>query len=229
MNKKKLAVCLLSGGLDSCVTAAIAREAGCDLAFLHVNYGQRTERRELRAFEEICQHFGVSRRLVVDIGYLKSIGGSALTDRGIDVPKDTLESPGIPITYVPFRNAHLIAIATSWAEVIGASFIYIGATEVDYSGYPDCRRSFFDAMEKAIDQGTRPETSIRIITPIIGFGKRKVVEEGVRLGAPLELTWSCYENEDVACGRCESCLLRLKGFREAGVRDPIPYLKDMDK
>ena len=228
-NKKKLAVCLLSGGLDSCVTAAIAREAGCDLAFLHVNYGQRTERRELRAFDQICQHFGAVHRLVVDIGYLKSIGGSALTDQGIDVPKDTLESPGIPITYVPFRNAHLIAIATSWAEVIGANFIYIGATEVDYSGYPDCRRSFFDAMEKAIDQGTRPETSIRIITPIIRFGKREVVEEGVRLGAPLELTWSCYENEDVACGRCESCLLRLKGFREAGVRDPIPYLKGMDK
>ena len=229
MHRKPLAVCLVSGGLDSCVTAALAREAGCELACLHISYGQRTERRELRAFEDICRHFGTSRKLVVDIAYLRQIGGSALTDQNIEVPRDTLNAPGIPITYVPFRNAHLLAIATSWAEVMGANFIYIGATEVDYSGYPDCRRSFFDAMERAIDQGTRPETNIKIITPIIKMGKREVVEEGVRLKAPLELTWSCYENEDIACGRCESCLLRLKGFREAGLRDPVQYvMKDIE-
>ncbi len=225
IDKRPVSVCLLSGGLDSCVTAAFAREAGCELAMLHVNYGQKTEARELKAFNEICDYFGVTddRRLVVDIGYLKAIGGSALTDSRIEVPKGTVTGQGIPITYVPFRNAHLIAIATSWGEVIGARYLYIGATEVDFSGYPDCRRSFFDAMELAIEQGTRPETNIRIITPIIKMGKREVVKEGVRLGAPLELTWSCYENEEIACGRCESCILRLKGFKEAGIKDPIPY------
>ena len=227
--KRPLAICLLSGGLDSCVTAAFAKEAGCELAMLHINYGQKTEARELKAFNEICDYFGVAhRRLIVDIGYLKTIGGSALTDSRIEVPKNTISTQGIPITYVPFRNAHLIAIATSWGEVIGARYIYIGATEVDYSGYPDCRRSFFDAMEQAIEQGTRPETKIEIITPIINMSKKEVVREGVRLGAPLDLTWSCYENETAACGRCESCILRLKGFKEAGIVDPITYEKGIE-
>ncbi len=226
-SKRPLAVCLVSGGLDSCVTAAFAKEE-CEIAFIHVNYGQRTQQRELEAFNKIADYYNVEKRLVVDIGYLKKIGGSALTDTSIDVPQDTISTSGIPITYVPFRNAHLIAIATSWAEVIGAQFIYIGATEVDFSGYPDCRRSFFDAMELAIREGTKPETDIKIMTPIINMGKKEVVEAGTRLGAPLELTWSCYKDEDLACGRCDSCLLRLKGFKEAGLKDPIPYKADKE-
>ncbi len=217
------AVCLVSGGLDSCVTAAIAAQS-YRLAFLHVNYGQRTERRELQAFEDIASFYGVEKKLVADIGYLKSIGGSALTDTAIDVPKEGISQGRIPVTYVPFRNTHIIAIAVSWAEVIGASRIFIGATEVDGSGYPDCRNSYFQAYNRLIEEGTRPETEITIETPIIDMGKREVVLKGIELGAPLHLTWSCYEREDAACGMCESCLLRLKGFREAGLDDPLPYL-----
>ncbi|MGQ9744934.1 MAG: 7-cyano-7-deazaguanine synthase QueC [Dissulfurimicrobium sp.] len=224
MNLKKhpLAVCLVSGGLDSCVTAAIAGET-CRLAFLHVNYGQLTERRELKAFNDIADHFGVKDRLVVDISYLKAIGGSALTDNSIEVPLDHLGKGGIPVTYVPFRNTHLLAIAVSWAEVIGARRIYIGATEVDSSGYPDCREGYFEVFNRLIREGTRPETRIEVVTPIIRYTKGQVVKEGLRLGAPLHLTWSCYKNEDVACGRCDSCVLRLKGFEAAGVIDPVYY------
>ena len=222
-----LAVCLVSGGMDSCVTAAIARKT-CRLAFLHVNYGQRTETRELEAFRKIADFYGVEKRLTVDIGYLEAIGGSALTDPSIKVPENALSKEGIPVTYVPFRNAHLLAIAVSWGEVIGARYIYIGATEVDSSGYPDCRESFFKAMNSAIEMGTRPETHIEIVAPILRMSKKEVVMEGVRLGAPLELTWSCYQNEDRACGRCDSCILRLKGFREAGIQDPIPYAEGAD-
>ncbi|MGB9712701.1 MAG: 7-cyano-7-deazaguanine synthase QueC [Dissulfurimicrobium sp.] len=218
---KPLAVCLVSGGLDSCVTAAIARKT-CRLAFLHVNYGQLTERRELEAFNGIANYFSVEDRLVVDISHLKSIGGSALTDPSIPVPLDA-HGPGIPMTYVPFRNTHLLAIAVSWAEVIGARYIFIGATEVDSSGYPDCRKGYFEAFNRLIEEGTRPETKIEVITPIIRYSKRQVVEEGLRLNAPLHLTWSCYKNEDAACGRCDSCVLRLKGFEAAGVIDPISY------
>lgn len=219
--KQPLAVCLVSGGLDSCVTAAIAGET-CRLAFLHVNYGQLTERRELEAFNGIADHFGVKDRLTVDISHLKSIGGSALTDPSIPVPIGA-HGPGIPVTYVPFRNTHLLAIAVSWAEVIGARYIFIGATEVDSSGYPDCREGYFEAFNRLIEEGTRPETKIEVITPIIRHTKRRVVEEGLRLKAPLHLTWSCYKNEDAACGRCDSCVLRLKGFEAAGVVDPILY------
>ncbi|MGQ9499303.1 MAG: 7-cyano-7-deazaguanine synthase QueC [Dissulfurimicrobium sp.] len=222
LKKHPLAVCLVSGGLDSCVTAAIAGET-CRLAFLHVNYGQLTERRELKAFNDIADHFGVKDRLVVDISYLKAIGGSALTDNSIEVPLDHLGKGGIPVTYVPFRNTHLLAIAVSWAEVIGARRIYIGATEVDSSGYPDCREGYFEVFNRLIREGTRPETRIEVVTPIIRYTKGQVVKEGLRLGAPLHLTWSCYKNEDVACGRCDSCVLRLKGFEAAGVIDPVYY------
>lgn len=226
------AVVLVSGGMDSLVTAAVAVAAGRECAFLHVCYGQKTASRERRAFEKIADHYKPYKRLVADISYLAEIGGSALTDADIPVPDarasvavqgDAPYSCDIPATYVPFRNAHMITIATSLAEVEGAREIYIGATEVDYSGYPDCRRAFFDAFEKAIAAGTRPDTDIRIVTPLITAGKAEIVREGLRLSAPLELTWSCYVNTDTACGRCESCQLRLDGFEEAGATDPLAY------
>ena len=220
--QRPLAICLVSGGLDSCVSAAIANEK-CRLAFLHVNYGQRTEKREEKAFQEIANHYGVKKVLNVSIEYLTKIGGSALTDNTLNVPKDSLSEQGIPITYVPFRNTHLLSIAVSWGEVIGARYIYIGATEVDSSGYPDCRKSYFKAFNKLIKEGTKPETKIEVVAPLVDMGKAEVVKKGIELNAPLHLTWSCYENEDVACGRCDSCLLRLKGFKEAGIKDPIPY------
>ena len=224
-NKQKpLAICLVSGGLDSCVSAAIANEK-CRLAFLHVNYGQRTEKREEKAFQDIANHYGVEKVLNVSIEYLTKIGGSALTDNTLNVPKDSLSEQGIPITYVPFRNTHLLSIAVSWGEVIGARYIYIGATEVDSSGYPDCRKSYFKAFNKLIKEGTKPETEIEVVAPLVDMGKAEVVKKGIELNAPLHLTWSCYENEDVACGRCDSCLLRLRGFKEAGIKDPIPYNK----
>jgi 7-cyano-7-deazaguanine synthase len=213
---------LVSGGLDSCVAAAVAARE-CELAFLHVNYGQRTEARELKAFHEIADFYGVRQRLVAEVPALKQIGGSALTDQKITVPEGEISTDRIPVTYVPFRNAHFLAIAVSWGEVLGARFIFIGASEVDFSGYPDCRASFFEAFNRVIEEGTRPETKIHIKTPLINLSKAEIVRLGVELGAPLHLTWSCYQREDVACGRCESCLLRLKGFQEAGLKDPIPY------
>ncbi len=219
----KFAVCLVSGGLDSCVTAAIALSECDRAAFLHVNYGQRTERRELKAFEDIANYYNIKERLVVSLDYLSKIGGSALTDKSIKVPENELSDSCVPVTYVPFRNTHIIAIAVSWAEVIGAGRIYIGATEVDSSGYPDCRQSYYEAYNRLIEEGTRPETRIKIHTPLIRMTKRQVVEKGASLGAPFHLTWSCYQNEDKACGVCDSCLLRLKGFKEAGMEDPIPY------
>ena len=219
---KPIAVCLVSGGLDSCVAAAVAAKE-YEPAFLHVNYGQRTEARELRAFRKIADFYGVRYRLVADVPALKQIGGSALTDEGLAIPEGTISTDGIPITYVPFRNAHFLAIAVSWGEVLGAKKIFIGASQVDFSGYPDCRASFFEAFNRVIQEGTRPETEIVIETPLINLTKAEIVKLGIKLGAPLHLTWSCYQNEEVACGRCESCLLRLKGFRKAGVKDPIPY------
>jgi 7-cyano-7-deazaguanine synthase len=225
--KQDLAVVLVSGGMDSCVTAAIAGQAH-RLAFLHVNYGQRTEARELQAFRQLAGHFRAERQLVVSIEHLKIIGGSSLTDAGVPIPErsapESAPPPaGIPSTYVPFRNAHLLAIAASWAEVIGARRIYIGAVEEDSSGYPDCREVFYEAFNRVIETGTRPETRIVIVTPLIHLKKEDIVRKGRELEAPLHLTWSCYQNSEKACGRCESCVLRLKGFRKAGVRDPIPY------
>ncbi len=224
--KKERAIVLVSGGMDSCVTAAIANEQ-YRLAFLHVNYGQRTEARELRAFNEIAEYYKADKRLSVSLEHLKVIGGSALTDESIAVPEVPPSPQGgegvIPVTYVPFRNAHLLAIATSWAEVIGATKIFIGAVEEDSSGYPDCREIFYQAFNRVIDTGTKPETRIEIVTPLIHLKKSAIVKRGIELGAPLQLTWSCYQSSEKACGRCESCALRLKGFREAGLKDPIPY------
>lgn len=223
MEQSMLAVCLVSGGMDSCVTAAIAHEENEELAFLHVSYGQLTERRERRAFEEIADFYGVRRRLAVSIEYLARIGGSSLTDASVPVAEANLSSREIPTSYVPFRNAHLLSIAASWAEVIGAQRIYIGAVAEDSSGYPDCRPEFYEAFQQAIDRGTRPETRIEIVTPVIFMSKSGIVERGLKMRAPLELTWSCYSGEEVACGRCDSCALRLRAFGAAGVLDPILY------
>ena len=220
------AVCLVSGGMDSCVTAAIANEEVNRLAFLHVSYGQRTEERERRAFEEIADHYAVEQRLVVSLEQLAKIGGSSLTDKDIAVASANLASQSIPTSYVPFRNAHFLSIATSWAEVIHAESIYIGAVAEDSSGYPDCRSEFYEAFQLAISLGTKPETDIQIRTPVIAMKKWEIVTLGRRLNAPLELTWSCYGELEQACGDCDSCALRLKAFREAGVIDPVSYLLD---
>ncbi|MEJ7616419.1 MAG: 7-cyano-7-deazaguanine synthase [Pyrinomonadaceae bacterium] len=192
---------------------------------LHVSYGQRTQRRERRSFEEIADYYGVNRRLAVSIEHLARIGGSSLTDSAIPVAAADLASAAIPTSYVPLRNAHLLSIAVSWAEVIGASSIYIGAVAEDSSGYPDCRPQFYAAFQEAINAGTKPETAVNIKTPIIHLSKADIVRRGIELGAPLELTWSCYQAETVACGRCDSCALRWRGFRAAGVPDPIPYAR----
>jgi len=221
-----LAVCLVSGGMDSCVTAAVANEEADALAFLHVSYGQRTEQRERRAFEELAEHYKVKQRLVVSLKHLAQIGGSSLTDTDIEVTAAALGSHGIPTSYVPFRNAHLLSIATSWAEVIGAQTIYIGAVAEDSSGYPDCRPEFYEAFQQVISLGTKPETHIEIRTPVIALKKSEIVKLGQRLKSPFELTWSCYRNSDQACGDCDSCALRLRAFSTAGVADPIPYLLD---
>src|SRR5712691_7699467 len=218
-----LAVCLVSGGLDSCVTAAIAARENSELAFLHVSYGQRTESRERRAFDQLADHYGVTKRLAVSIEHLKKIGGSSLTDQSIPVTEADLAAREIPTSYVPFRNAHLLSIAASWAEAIGAQRIYIGAVADDSSGYPDCRPEFYEAFQRAIDAGTRPETRVQIVTPVIGMHKSEIVRRGLELCAPLELTWSCYQSQESACGRCDSCALRLRAFSDAGARDPILY------
>ncbi len=221
MSKDK-AVVLVSGGLDSCVTAAIAAQDYTP-AFLHVNYGQRTEHRELQAFNAIADHFKVKERLVVDIQYLKQIGGSSLTDANMDVSAADLASEEIPTSYVPFRNANILSIAVSWAEVIGAPSIFVGAVEEDASGYPDTRVAFFDAFNEVIKQGTKPETRITIRTPVINMNKAQIVQRGMALNAPLEKSWSCYRQSAVACGVCDSCAFRLRGFQQAGFEDPIPY------
>ncbi len=218
-----LAICLVSGGMDSCVTAAMAREENDELAFLHVSYGQRTEARERRAFEELADFYGVSRRLVVSLEHLARIGGSSLTDQAIPVSRADLSTREIPTSYVPFRNAHLLAAATSWGEVLGARSVYIGAVAEDSSGYPDCRPEFYEAFQRAIDLGTKPSTRVEIRTPVIHLRKAEIIRRGLALGAPLRLTWSCYEAAERACGRCDSCALRLRAFAEAGAADPIAY------
>ncbi|MBX2989935.1 MAG: 7-cyano-7-deazaguanine synthase QueC [Bacteroidetes bacterium] len=222
MSKRPLAVILASGGMDSCVTAAIASQE-YDLAFLHLNYGQRTEGREMRAFNAIADHFSAADRLVVSMDHLSKIGGSSLTDAAVPVSKADLLKTSIPTSYVPFRNANMLAVAVSWAEVLGSPSIFVGAVQEDSSGYPDCRREFYDAFENVIEAGTKPSTNITISTPIIHLSKMEIVLQGIALGAPLHLTWSCYLNEEVACGVCDSCALRLRGFQLAGIPDPIPY------
>ncbi len=219
---KKLAVVAVSGGMDSCVTTGIASRE-YELALAHFNYGQRTEKRELKAFNEIADFYSVQKRLVIDYTHLAKIGGSSLTDKNIAVSYADLSNKEIPSSYVPFRNANILSACISWAEVLGASAVFIGAVYEDSSGYPDCRPEFFSAFEKMVELGTKPETNIRIETPIIHLSKKEIVLKGIELKAPLHLTWSCYQDEEKACGVCDSCALRLRGFRLAGVEDPIQY------
>jgi len=227
--QRSLAVCLVSGGMDSCVTAAVANAENEEIAFLHVSYGQRTEQRERASFEQIADHYGVKKRLIIGLEHLAQIGGSSLTDERIPVTEANLGSKDIPTSYVPFRNAHLLSAATSWAEVIGASSIYIGAVAEDSSGYPDCRPEFYHAFQEAINTGTKPTTHIQIKTPVIALKKSEIVTLGLELSAPLRLTWSCYQASELACGSCDSCALRLRAFREAGVADPIAYQLDSSR
>jgi len=222
MENKKIAVIAVSGGLDSCVTAAIANEK-YQLAFAHINYGQRTQERELKAFNEIADFYSVEKRIIIDFTHLAKIGGSSLTDKSMEIHDADLENQEIPNSYVPFRNANILTACVSWAEVIEAEAIYIGAVFEDSSGYPDCRPDFFEAFNSVINLGTKTNTNIRIETPIIHMNKNEIIEHGNKLNAPLHLTWSCYKNEDEACGVCDSCALRLRGFQKAGIEDPIPY------
>jgi len=224
---KTRAVVLLSGGMDSSVCAALAARDH-DAAALHISYGQRTEERERRAFVSICGALGIQDRLMVKNDALRLIGGSALTDTKIAVPESQAIGHDVPVTYVPFRNAHFLAVAVSWAEVLGAEKIYIGAVEQDSSGYPDCRPAYYQAFNQVIRTGTK-EGRIEIVTPLIAMRKAGIVRLGLELGAPFHLTWSCYSREDRACGVCDSCVLRLRAFQEAGAEDPIPYIAVAEK
>ena len=222
-SKKSRAVVLLSGGMDSAVCAALAAR-DYEPAALHISYGQRTEEHEQQSFLGICEQLGIGERLVVRNQALRAIGGSALTDPGIAVPESHTIGQDIPVTYVPFRNAHFLSVAVSWAEVLGAEKIFIGAVEQDSSGYPDCRPAYYQAFNQVIKAGTK-EGKIEIVTPLIHLRKAEIVRLGLELGAPFRLTWSCYSREDEACGVCDSCVLRLRAFREAGTQDPIAYVK----
>jgi 7-cyano-7-deazaguanine synthase len=207
--------------MDSCVCAALAAR-DFDAAAVHISYGQRTEERERESFLAICERLQIYDKLVVRNEALRAIGGSALTDDGIAVPRSEAVGHGVPVTYVPFRNAHFLSVAVSWAEVLGAEKVYIGAVEPDSSGYPDCRPAYYAAFNQVVKMGTK-EGLIEIVTPLIAMRKAEIVRLGLELGAPLDLTWSCYSREDQACGVCDSCALRLRAFEAAGVRDPIPY------
>jgi 7-cyano-7-deazaguanine synthase len=219
---KSRAVVLLSGGMDSSVCAAWAVR-DYDAAALHISYGQRTEQRECDSFERICDRLGMDERMIVRNEAFRLIGGSALTDDRIPVPESHSIGQDIPVTYVPFRNAHFLSVAVSWAEVLEASKIYIGAVEQDSSGYPDCRPAYYEAFNQVIRTGTR-EGRIEVVTPLIAMRKAEIVRLGLELGAPFDLTWSCYSREDRACGVCDSCVLRLRAFHEAGAVDPLPYV-----
>jgi 7-cyano-7-deazaguanine synthase len=219
---RPLAVVLASGGMDSCVTAAIAHRE-FRLAMLHVVYGQRTEKRELQAFNALADFYRAENRLVCRLEHLKQIGGSSLTDSRFTVEPANLDRKEIPSSYVPFRNAHFLSIAVSWGEVLGARKIFIGAVADDSSGYPDCRPEYYEAFNRVISLGTKPETKLEIVTPVIHLRKSEIVRRGLELGAPFQLSWSCYQREDVACGVCDSCALRLRAFEEAGLPDPLPY------
>lgn len=216
------AIVLVSGGMDSLITAAIASK-NYILSFLHINYGQKTEKRELIAFNDIADYYKVSERLVINAEHLSKIGGSSLTDTKIEVSRANLNYKGIPTSYVPFRNANFLSIAVSWAEVIRTERIYIGAVEEDSSGYPDCRKIFYDSFNEVIKTGTKQDTDIIIETPIINLKKSEIIKLGFEMQVPFELSWSCYKSEDNACGECDSCALRLRGFEEAGYDDPLPY------
>ncbi|MDP2077048.1 MAG: 7-cyano-7-deazaguanine synthase QueC [Sulfuricurvum sp.] len=220
MNKK--ALCIMSGGMDSTLVAYIMRGQGHDIVALHFNYGQRTVIKELEAFRAISSDLDVAKKYEIDLDFFKTIGASALTDHSIDVPTQGIE-PGVPITYVPFRNGIFLSIATAIAEKEGCEIIAIGVVEEDSSGYPDCRDSFIQSFQEAANLGTKETTHIRIEMPLVHMQKSQIVQEAYKLNVPLELTWSCYKSEDKACGICDSCRLRLRGFELAGQKDPIVY------
>jgi len=219
--KEEFAVVLASGGMDSALVCGIASRK-YNLAVLHINYGQRTEERELKSFNALADFYKAKKRLVVNLEHFKKIGGTSLVDKNLEIPNG-LSEEGVPSTYVPFRNAQFLSIAVSWAEVIGASAIFVGVTEEDAAGYPDCRKEFYSVFNKLVNVGTKKETNIEIITPIIAMKKSNIVRLGVELGVPFEFTWSCYKDNDRACGRCDSCLRRTRAFGEAGVKDKIEY------
>lgn len=221
-NDKKRCVCIISGGMDSTLASFMAKNDGYEIIGVHFNYAQRTEKKELEAFHNVCDALGVIERYVLDIDFFSKLKASALIDTEIDVPTGGVEE-GIPVTYVPFRNGIFLSMAVAIAEKEGAEAIAIGVVEEDSSGYPDCRESFIEAFEKAANLGTKPETKIKILMPLVHLKKSQIVQKAIELNVPLELTWSCYQNEDVACGVCDSCRLRLNGFKKAGVKDPIPY------
>jgi len=224
MSGKNLAVVLLSGGLDSCVTMAIAMRT-YNVALLHVGYSQRTQTREYNTFRSIARFYKIpeTRTLAIELDYLRKIGGSSLTDPNLSIETDNADI-NIPNTYVPFRNTHLLSIAVSWAEVIKAEKIYIGAIKQDNPDYPDCRAEYFDAYNRLVEVGTKPSTKTKVVTPLLNMSKSEIVKKGIELAAPLQLTWSCYERNDKACGRCQSCRLRLKAFADAGFKDQIHYV-----
>lgn len=219
-------IVLLSGGMDSATCLAIAKSESEEVATLHLNYGHNTEERELKSYNELSDYYDITKRLVVDVTHLAKIGGSSLTDKNISVDKvetEDLDKQEVPSSYVPFRNANILAIAVSWAEVLGFNALYVGAVEEDSAGYPDCRPEFYEAFEKVIETGTKPETKIKIYTPLIKLTKKGIVEKGLELNVPFEHTWSCYSNNDIACGTCDSCVRRLRGFESANSKDPIKY------
>ena len=220
MNKK--AICILSGGMDSTLASYMAKNDGYEIIAVHFNYGQRTQDRELKAFRDICNDLGILEKYEIDIPFFTQIGASALTDKTIDVPTGGIEA-GVPITYVPFRNGIFLSITAAIAEKEKATAMYIGVVQEDSSGYPDCTDSFINDMKKAINQGTKEDTHIDILTPLVHLSKAQIVQEALRLNVPLEHTWSCYKEETEACGVCDSCRLRLNGFKIAGVNDPISY------
>ncbi|AXK49560.1 7-cyano-7-deazaguanine synthase QueC [Aliarcobacter trophiarum LMG 25534] len=222
-NSNNKAVVILSGGMDSTLSSYIAKNSGYELIAVHFNYGQRTENRELIAFRDICKKLNVLNKYEIDIPFFAQIGASALTDKSIDVPVDGLEKGIIPVTYVPFRNGIFLSIASAIAEKENANAIYIGVVQEDSSGYPDCTNSFISSIQNAINEGTKDNTNIKIITPLVNLSKAQIVQEAIKLNVPLELTWSCYKEEESACGVCDSCRLRLNGFKEANQKDPIPY------
>jgi len=222
---KPLAVVLLSGGMDSAVAATMTARTH-RLACLHAAYGQRTANRERVSFGALAHHLKAEEKRVVDLSHLGALGGSSLTDPGRPVADAGTDPQAVPGTYVPFRNAHLLAVAVSWAEVLGASQVVIGAVEEDSSGYPDCTEAFYSAFQEAVHQGTRPGTDITLVMPVIGMSKAEIVRQGQALGTPMHLTWSCYREEAIACGRCDSCALRLGGFAAAGLDDPLRYAPD---
>ncbi|MFN8673865.1 MAG: 7-cyano-7-deazaguanine synthase QueC [Candidatus Sericytochromatia bacterium] len=215
------AIVLLSGGMDSTTCLAIAKKENDEVATLHLNYGQRTEQRELKAYNQVSDFYNITKRLVVDITHLTKIGGSSLTDYNIEVEDSDLNSTEIPKTYVPFRNANILSIAVSWAEVLEFNRLYIGAVAEDSAGYPDCRPEFYRAFEKVIETGTKPETHIKIHTPLIELNKELIVKKALEIKAPLELTWSCYSSNDKPCMTCDSCVRRVRGFDLIGIKDPI--------